>query len=120
MMRYEILSSGNWRVNDMGKYVKVCRVDDLADGAAKSVAVGGRALILARSDGRIFALDNLCTHDGGDLSEGRILAGQIQCPRHGALFNLKTGDATQMPAVVGINTYDVKTENGDVLVALKE
>lgn len=104
----------------MGKYVKVCTTDELTDGATKNVQIGGQPLILALNDGRIYALDNLCTHDGGDLSEGKIIGGQIQCPRHGALFDLKTGDATQMPAVVGINTYDVKTENGDVLVALKE
>jgi 3-phenylpropionate/trans-cinnamate dioxygenase ferredoxin subunit len=104
----------------MGEFVKACRADDLAEGDTKSVTVGGRPLILARHGGAIHALDNLCTHDGGDLSEGKIIDGQIQCPRHGALFDLKTGDATGMPAVMGINAYDVNIENGDVLVKLKD
>ncbi len=104
----------------MGEYVKVCRADDLADGGTKNVKVDGQSLLLARTDGTVYALDDLCTHDGGNLAEGKIIDGQIQCPRHGAQFDLKTGDATQMPAVAGINSYDVKIENGDVLVALKE
>ncbi len=104
----------------MGKYVKVCRDDELADGSTRNISVNGLSLILVRDNDHIYALDNMCTHDGGDLSEGKIINGQIQCPRHGALFDLKTGDATQMPAVIGINTYDVKIEDGNVLVALKE
>ena len=103
----------------MSDYIKVCQADDLTDGITKPVEIGNRRVILARLNGDIYALDNLCTHDGGDMSEGKIIDGQLQCPRHGALFDIKTGDATQMPAVIGINTFDVKVENGDVMIALK-
>lgn len=103
----------------MSEFIRVCPADDIPDGATKPVEIENRRVILARLNGDIYALENLCTHDGGDMSEGKIIDGQLQCPRHGALFDIKTGDATQMPAVMGINTFDVKIENGDVLVALK-
>ena len=59
--------------------------------------------------GIFIAIDNICTHDGGNLGEGNVVKGQIQCPRHGARFDLKTGQVTRMPAVIGINTYESKS-----------
>lgn len=99
------------------KFVKVCREDEMAEGSIKTFNVGDKSIALVKDDGAIYAIDDICTHDGGDLGGGDLVDGQIQCPRHGARFDLRTGEATQMPAVIGIETYEVRIEDGDVLVA---
>lgn len=101
-------------------YVRVCPDDEIAEGAIISRQVSGKPILLTRYQGTIYALDDICTHDGGDLSDGDLVDGQVQCPRHGARFDLKSGDVTRMPAVIGIETYKVKVENGDIMVAVSE
>jgi nitrite reductase/ring-hydroxylating ferredoxin subunit len=105
----------------VAQYVKVCRVDDIEEGKTKPVVVGENPVILAKDNGRVYALEGVCSHDGGEFEAGeKVCDGQIECPRHGARFAIESGEATRMPAVVGIATYEVKIENGDVLVAVDE
>jgi 3-phenylpropionate/trans-cinnamate dioxygenase ferredoxin subunit len=102
----------------IAQFEKVCRIDEIAEGAARVFHINGRSILVARHDGNVYALDNICSHDGGDLGGGNIVDGQIECPRHGARFDIRTGEATRMPAVCEIDTYDVKIENGDLFVAV--
>ncbi len=102
------------------RFTRICSGDEIAEGAVKTFIIEDKAIAVARYEGVIYAVDNICTHDGGELGAGDVVNGQIQCPRHGARFDLKTGKATQMPAVIGIETYRVRIENGDILVALNE
>ncbi len=102
------------------EFKRLCSENEIAEGTVKTYEIHGKAIAVARYDGVVYAVDDICTHDGGALGTGDIVNGQVQCPRHGARFDLKTGDATQMPAVIGIKTYRIKTENGDILVALDE
>ncbi|SYZ72186.1 Naphthalene 1,2-dioxygenase system ferredoxin subunit [Candidatus Zixiibacteriota bacterium] len=103
-----------------GQYTKICSLSDLREGEVRSFSANGREIVLAIQDGAVYALDNLCTHDGGDLGDGELKNGHVECPRHGAWFDIKTGAAIRMPAVEGIQTYEVKIENGEVFVALAE
>jgi len=98
--------------------VKVCSDNEIAEGEIKSFAVNGGNIILARSGGQVYALEDTCSHDGALLSDGDLVDGQIQCCRHGGRFDLKTGDATQMPAIVGIESYDVEIRDGNIYVSL--
>ncbi len=104
----------------IGQYLRLCAEKELAEGQMREFHLNGKDIILLKVRGKFYALDNLCTHDGGDLSGGDIINGEIECPRHGARFNIQTGAATRFPAVVGIGTYDVKIENGEVFLALPE
>ena len=99
------------------RYRMVCSEKEVADGAIVTVRIDGKSILLARHQGEIYALDDVCSHDEGQLGDGDLVDGQIQCPRHGARFDLKTGGATRMPAIVGIGIYKVKVENGEVYVA---
>jgi 3-phenylpropionate/trans-cinnamate dioxygenase ferredoxin component len=99
-------------------FVKVCAVTALADGVAKSFTIGEEIIILAKWEGNIHALSGECTHDGNDLDGSTVANGQIECPRHGAKFDIMTGNVLRMPAVVGLRKYDVKEVNGEVFVAL--
>ena len=103
----------------VNQYIKACSVNDIKEGKTKVVTVESKPVILVKSGGGIFALDGICSHDGGEFgADEKVIDDQIECPRHGARFDIKTGEATRIPAVVGINSYDVKIENGDIYVAI--
>jgi len=102
----------------IGQFVKACRLEDIEEGRAKQVEIENRTVILAKYNGAVFALENMCTHDGGLLGEAEMIDGQIECPRHGARFDITSGEATRMPAVVGLETFEVKFEDGEILVAV--
>ncbi len=74
--------------------------------------------MVTKVNSEFYAVENKCTHENLPLEEGQIYQGEIQCPRHGARFDIKTGKATQLPAVVGLKIYKVKVENDNVMVAL--
>ncbi len=92
--------------------------EGLPEGSARVVVIDGEEILLCRSGGKLFALENRCSHDDGPLGEGRVDAGAVTCPRHGARFDLETGAPLSMPAVVAIETYAVKIEGGQILLAI--
>lgn len=100
------------------EFVKVCNENEIEEGKLKEVDVDERPIALAKFQDIVYALDNICTHDGGTLSQGVVVKGQVQCPRHGARFDLKTGAVTRMPAALAIGAYEVRIENGEVYVAI--
>ncbi len=102
----------------IAQFTRICSLSDLTENQVKGFSINGREIVLAMLGGKVFALDNLCTHDGGDLGDGEIIEGQLQCPRHGGRFDLQTGAPTRMPVVEGIEAYDVKIEDGDIYVAI--
>ena len=99
---------------------RVAAVADIPEGEVRVVECGGRSLALSNIDGELFAIDNLCTHDGGPLGEGRLRQGRVICPRHGAAFDARTGRALTLPAVRGVSAYPVNVEGGDAYVECEE
>jgi 3-phenylpropionate/trans-cinnamate dioxygenase ferredoxin component len=99
---------------------KLCALADLPDGEARVFEVDGVALAAARSGTKVFVVENRCSHDDGPLGEGRLVGGEIECPRHGARFDLASGRATRMPAVAPIATYTARIEGRDVLVEIDQ
>lgn len=97
-------------------FMKVCRLEEVGDGATRLVVVNGTKVLLAREGDAVYGLSPYCTHDGGELYAEKVVDGELECPRHGARFDIHTGKATRMPAVFGLSTYEVKVENGDVYV----
>jgi 3-phenylpropionate/trans-cinnamate dioxygenase ferredoxin subunit len=100
------------------EYTKICAESDLSEGQVSTFEINGRPVAVAKFEGVIYAVDDVCTHDGGDLGEGSVVKGQIQCPRHGARFDLKTGEVTRMPAVFAIDTYEVKIVDREVFIGV--
>ena len=96
--------------------VRVCSVDDLADGEAVVAQVGGTAVAVVQFDGDVYALENVCPHQGGPVGEGKVEEGCIHCPWHGWQFDLATGDHTHGPTAV--TTYAVTVEDGEVFVSV--
>lgn len=100
----------------MPRYVKVARADEIPPGEKKIVEVDGLLVVLVNLDGEFYAIEDVCTHDGGPLGEGELEGHVLICPRHGARFDVRTGDALTLPAFEPAPTYEVRLENGDVLV----
>ncbi|MBZ0264101.1 Rieske 2Fe-2S domain-containing protein [bacterium] len=96
--------------------VNVCKKDDIEEGKTKIVEVNGREILLAKDQGEVFALGAYCSHDGGRMDADEVYDGQVECPRHGAMFDIRTGEATMMPAVYGIDSFDVEIKDGDVYI----
>jgi 3-phenylpropionate/trans-cinnamate dioxygenase ferredoxin subunit len=102
----------------MGEWVQVAQGGDVPEGRAKIVEAKGQRLVLVQVDGNHFAMQDLCTHDDGPLGEGDLFRDLIECPRHGARFNVKTGQAVTLPAVVPVKTYPVKTVGDAIFVEM--
>jgi 3-phenylpropionate/trans-cinnamate dioxygenase ferredoxin component len=90
--------------------------DDLADGQAQSMSVGRRMIAVVRSGTDFFAIEDVCTHDGAPLTGGEIEGAEIICPRHGARFCLRTGEALTPPAYEPARVFETKIENGHLWV----
>lgn len=100
-------------------FVQVARADQIASGEVQVVEVGGRSLCVGHmEDGTFGAIDNVCTHDGGVLGEGELEGSCVECPRHGARFDLRTGEVKALPAVFPVNAYPVRVVDGRVEVDL--
>jgi 3-phenylpropionate/trans-cinnamate dioxygenase ferredoxin subunit len=102
----------------MSKFVKVAEVDDIPEGSFKPYNIKNQRFIIAHLDDGFYAVSDECTHDGAPISEGERYGDDIVCPRHGATFSLKTGEVKAPPAIVPIDTIDVKLEGKDILVLL--
>ena len=96
--------------------VRVCAAADVPEGEVRTVACGDRSVAIANVGGELHAIDNLCTHDGGPLGNGRLAGSRVICPRHGAAFDARSGRALTLPAVRGVRSYAVRVEGGDVYV----
>jgi len=100
----------------MAKTVKVAQTSNLAPGTSKVVQADGHSIGLFNVEGTFYAIDNTCTHRGGPLGEGELSGETVECPWHGAHFNVKTGAVTRPPAPAGVRSFPVKIEGNDVLV----
>jgi 3-phenylpropionate/trans-cinnamate dioxygenase ferredoxin subunit len=100
-------------------FVAVARTNDLQPGKMKTFAVNDHHVLIANWQGTLFATQDLCTHDGGTLSDGELVDGEIECPRHGGRFNLQTGAVAALPPMFPIKTFPVKTEGDEILVAVE-
>ncbi len=102
----------------MADLVAVARVGDVMPGQIKTFAVNGQKVLIANWEGTFFATQDLCTHDGGTLADGELIEGEIECPRHGGRFDLRTGAVTAMPPMFPIKTFPVRIEGEQIMVAL--
>ena len=97
-------------------FVRVASKKDVLNGEVRVFPANGTNIALANVDGTYYALQDVCTHDGGPLGEGFIWGDEIECPRHGARFDVKTGRVMALPAVLPVRTYPVQVEGDEVMV----
>jgi len=100
----------------MTDWFDVDAVENLPEGSVSLIEVNGTEVAVFNVGGRYFAIEDVCTHDGGTLAEGEVDGFEIECPRHGARFDLRTGKVTAPPAYEDITTYAVRIHDGRVEV----
>ncbi len=101
-------------------WVEVTALDDLTPGAPVLVEVAGKRIALVRIDGDVYAVGDRCSHAEASLSEGEVFDTEIECPRHGATFDLRTGEALTLPATRPVPTFQTKVEGGVVYLGVEE
>lgn len=94
----------------------VAKAIDIEEGKTLRVVVDGVEVLLCKCDGAIYAIEDVCTHDGAPLDQGELEGCSITCARHGAVFDVRTGAVLALPAVMPVPTYTVRIEGDDVFV----
>jgi 3-phenylpropionate/trans-cinnamate dioxygenase ferredoxin subunit len=98
------------------KWIDAGPTADLHDGEAISIPVGRHMVAVVRSGDEWFAIEDVCTHDGAELTGGAVEGAEIICPRHGARFCLRTGQALSPPAYEPVRVYETKIADGRLWV----
>jgi 3-phenylpropionate/trans-cinnamate dioxygenase ferredoxin subunit len=98
------------------KWIDAGPTADLHDGEAISIPVGRRMIAVVRSGAEYFAIEDVCTHDGAELTGGEVEGTEIICPRHGARFCLRTGQALSPPAYEPVRVFETKITDGRLWV----
>ncbi|HSC96673.1 MAG TPA: non-heme iron oxygenase ferredoxin subunit [Burkholderiales bacterium] len=100
----------------MSDWITVAKVGELAPGGHRVVDVDGAAVVVFNLGGEYYAIEDVCTHDGGQLTGGTIEGDEIVCPRHGARFSIRTGEALTAPAYEPVAKFPVRIENGVIQI----
>jgi len=102
----------------MSDFVKVASLSEVSDGEIKGFDLNGQKIALINLGGEIFATSDVCTHKHCQLSEGFIDNKNIVCHCHGAQFDVKTGEVRALPATEPLKVFEVKLDNGEILVKM--
>ena len=104
----------------MSEAVKIAEPAELAPGDRKIVDIDGRDVALFRIGDDYYAIDDVCTHDGGPLADGELFGTCIECPRHGARFDVRTGAVVRLPAVVPVPAHAVEVRDDGIYVLIDD
>lgn len=97
-------------------FVTVATRGEIPEGGVKVTYIDGVAVAVFHVEGEYFAMEDVCTHDGGPLAEGPLEGHVIECPRHGARFDIRTGAVKALPATSPVPTYAVRVQGEDIQV----
>ncbi|HEX8969325.1 MAG TPA: non-heme iron oxygenase ferredoxin subunit [Chloroflexota bacterium] len=103
----------------MTTWQSVARASEIAPERVRVFRVGDHEVAVCNVGGQFYAIDDLCTHDGGSLDQGELDGDQIECPRHGARFDVRTGAATQLPAFEPVQTHPVRLDGDTVQIRVE-
>ena len=101
-------------------FVKVADTKDIPPSKMKEVQVDGGNICVANVEGKYYAIGNVCMHQGGPLSDGMLEGYEVECPWHGAKFDIRTGGVTNPPAITPEPAYDVKVEDNNILIRKRD
>ena len=100
-------------------FVKVATTGEIPPGITRKVETSGQEILIINLDGQYYAINNICTHVGGPLDEGRLEHDEVVCPWHGSRFDVKTGEVRGGPARLPEQKYEVKVEGDDILIKIR-
>jgi 3-phenylpropionate/trans-cinnamate dioxygenase ferredoxin subunit len=99
-------------------YFSIVQADEIPNGERLFFEINGMPIVLFNIAGGFFAIGDVCTHDEGPLGDGDLDGYQVICPRHGAMFDVRTGEATHLPAVRPTPSYPVRVIDGMIEIGL--
>ena len=102
----------------MAEFITVATTDEVKPGERIVVEVNDHYIAVFNVDGQYYAIEDVCTHDDGPLAEGELQGYVIECPRHGAQFDIRTGKVLRFPAITPVPRYEVRVENGEIQVLI--
>jgi 3-phenylpropionate/trans-cinnamate dioxygenase ferredoxin subunit len=100
------------------EYAEIAPASELPVGERLFVDLGDKPIVIFNIAGHIYAIGDVCSHDDGPLGDGLLEGNNVVCPRHGGEFDVRTGQAVQMPAVVDIPAYPVQVRDGVIFVGV--
>ncbi len=103
----------------MSSWVVIGSADELANGERMVLQIDEKFVAVFNVDGDYFAIEDRCSHDDGELADGTLNGCEIECSRHGAKFDIRTGKAMSAPAIVDIDSYEVKVEGEELQLCWK-
>jgi 3-phenylpropionate/trans-cinnamate dioxygenase ferredoxin subunit len=103
----------------MTTWQTVAKAADVPPERVAVVEIGDHDVAVCNVNGEFYAIDDVCTHDGGALDQGELEGDEIECPRHGARFDVRTGAAVQLPAFEPVETHEVRVEGDDIQVGVE-
>ncbi len=95
-------------------FVRIAAAADIPAGKALKVDLHGEPVAVFNVGGRLYAIGDTCSHEEASLSEGEVIEGEVECPRHGAMFDLATGVPQTLPATRAVPVYEVKVEGDGI------
>jgi nitrite reductase/ring-hydroxylating ferredoxin subunit len=101
------------------QFQKVANKDDLKERGMLKVEANGKQIVLSMVEGKVYAIDVICTHEGGPLDEGELNGYDLKCPWHYAVFDVRNGKVSDATVwATNLNSYTVKVDetNGDILI----
>jgi 3-phenylpropionate/trans-cinnamate dioxygenase ferredoxin subunit len=102
------------------QFVHLASLDDLRTRKLICSKIKGYRILIALAEDKVYAVDDMCTHEDASLSKGSLHGDCVKCPLHGSRFRLNSGEALDDPAEEALHTYEVKIEGDNILVALPE
>jgi len=100
----------------MSDWIDVAEQGEIAEGGCRVVDVDDIMVAVFHYEGEYYAMEDICTHDGGELASGELDGCEVICPRHGARFCIKNGEALTPPAYEDVETYTTRIHDGMVQV----
>jgi 3-phenylpropionate/trans-cinnamate dioxygenase ferredoxin component len=104
----------------MPRFVTLAPAEEIPPGEREIFEIDGVYIAVFNVDGTFYAIEDVCTHDDGPLAEGELDGYEIACPRHGARFDIRTGQVLSMPAVVDVRWFPVRVEDGQIQIDMEE
>ena len=94
--------------------------DDMSPGTSTCIELGEHRIAIFRTDDEVYAIGDRCSHAEASLSEGEVDDFEVECPRHGALFDIRTGEACSLPATRPVPSYRTDVRDGEIFLHLEE
>ena len=100
------------------EFIGIASADEIPNGGKLFVEIDAQTIVVFNIAGKYFAIADVCSHDDGPLGDGELDGYQIICPRHGARFDVRTGQVRSLPAIVDIPAYPVRIDAGEIQIGL--